>query len=155
MVDVVKAGGVVKELRTRGSVLPGPSIVWLCATVLVAVPAAAQRPRVSTGRALNPAVLQPAFDRAAQLPKLRSFLIAVDGTIVGERYYRGATRARTANIKSVSKSLISALVGIAIAEGKLAGPEQPIAKFFSKELGDTAIAEKREITLGDLLSMRA
>ena len=151
MVNVVE---VVKGLLGRGSVLPGPSIVCLLAA-LVATPAEAQRASLPVSRALNPAVLQPAFDRAAELPRLRSFLIAVDGTIVGERYYRGATRARTANIKSVSKSLISALVGIAIAEGKLEGAEQPIAEFFPRELGDAAAAEKRAITLADLLSMRA
>jgi CubicO group peptidase (beta-lactamase class C family) len=89
------------------------------------------------------------------LPRLRSLIIAQDGRIVGERYYRGAARTRTANIKSVSKSIISALVGIAIAEGKLNGTQQTIGEFFARELRDSAEAEKREITLVDLLSMRA
>jgi len=154
VLEVLEVLDVLKGLLARGSVLPGPSVVCLAAA-LVATPAEAQRTSLPVSRALNPAVLEPAFDRAAQLPKLRSFLIAVDGTIVGERYYRGATRARTANVKSVSKSIISALVGIAIAEGKLERPEQPIAEFFPRELGDTTAAEKRAITLADLLSMRA
>ena len=62
----------------------------------------------------------------------------MDGRIVGERYYHGATRARPANVKSVSKSIISALVGIAIAEGKLEGHEQRIGGFFPRELRDSA-----------------
>ena len=58
-------------------------------------------------------------------------------------------------MKSVSKSIISALVGIAIAEGKLVGVNQTIAPFFPRELADTVEEAKRQITLADLLSMRA
>jgi CubicO group peptidase (beta-lactamase class C family) len=78
-----------------------------------------------------------------------------DGRIIGERYYHGATRARPANVKSVSKSIISALVGVAIAEGKLEGTHQRIGEFFARELRDSTHALKRDITLVDLLSMRA
>lgn len=100
--------------------------------------------------------LAPAYERAAQLSNLRSLLVSVDGQIVGERYYGGATRTRATNVKSVSKSVISALVGIAIAEGKLDSVRQPIGPLFARELrtGDDA-QEKREITVADLLSMRA
>lgn len=115
----------------------------------------AQSPVPSPPRSLDPGRLQTAFDRAAELPKLRSFLISVDGRIVAERYYRGATRTRTANVKSVSKSIISALVGIAIAERKLKGVDQSLGEFFASELRDSADADKRDITLADLLSMRA
>ena len=104
---------------------------------------------------LDASRLEATFSRAAALPKLRSLIIAQDGRIIGERYYYGATRARPANVKSVSKSIISALVGIAIAEGKLRSVEQPIAGFFARELRDTAAAAKRDITIADLLSMRA
>ena len=144
---------VVDVITVRGSVFPGPSLVLSALALVMGTPAGAQRAQ-GGGHSLNPAVLRPAFDRAAELPKLRSLLIAVEGSIVGERYYRGATRTRTANVKSVSKSIISALVGIAIAEGKLQGVDQPIAEFFPRELRDSA-AEKGEITIADLLSMRA
>ena len=103
----------------------------------------------------RPLTLEPAFTRAEQLPRLRSLIIAQDGRIIGERYYNGASRSRTANVKSVSKSIISALVGIAIAEGRLKGTQQTIGEFFSRELRDSAHAEKRQITIADLLSMRA
>ena len=150
--------GVLEMLKvvvgSRGSAIPSPLVVFV-SMLLIATPALAQRPGPATPRSFDPSRLQAAYDRAAQLPKLRSFLIAVDGTIVAERYYRGATRTRTANVKSVSKSIISALVGIAIAEGKLVGVNQTIAAFFPTELRDTADQAKRAITLADLLSMRA
>jgi CubicO group peptidase (beta-lactamase class C family) len=131
----------------RGSGVPGPSVVLCAAALCIGAQAAAQSGNV--GR------LTPAFQRAAELPKLRSLIVAQDGRILGERYYHGATRARPANVKSVSKSIISALVGIAIAEGKLEGTRQTIGGFFPRELRDSAQSEKRDITVADLLSMRA
>ena len=59
--------------------------------------------------------LDSAFQLASQLPRLRSLIIAQDGRIIGERYYNGVSRSRTTNVKAVSKSIVSTLVGIAIA----------------------------------------
>src|SRR5262245_21864687 len=50
----------------------------------------------------------------AGLPRLRGLLVSVNGEILFERYFNGATAAAHANIKSASKTIISALVGIAI-----------------------------------------
>ncbi len=46
--------------------------------------------------------------RAGTLPRLRSLLVQQHGTLIGERYFRGATRTRTANIKSASKTIVAA-----------------------------------------------
>jgi CubicO group peptidase (beta-lactamase class C family) len=153
--------GVLRVLRvlrvraeSRGSVGSGPSLFLLAAALLIGAEVAAQTSR-SGPRLLDSDHLAPVFHRAAELPKLRSLIIAQDGRVIGERYYGGATRTRAANIKSVSKSIISALVGIAIAEGKLEGTQQTIAKFFARELRDSTQSAKRDITLVDLLSMRA
>lgn len=75
-----------------------------------------------------------------------------------ERYYNGAQPSRPANIKSASKSVISALVGIAIRRGFLQDLKQPIAAFFP-QLADLPERDeaprKAEITIEELLSMRA
>lgn len=107
--------------------------------------------RVAT--ALDTARLAQAYDHAEQLPRLRSLLVQWRDTIVGERYYGGATATRRANTKSASKSVVSALVGIAIAQGHIAGVHQPISKLLPAETRGLP-PEKRAITVGDLLSMR-
>jgi CubicO group peptidase (beta-lactamase class C family) len=83
--------------------------------------------------------------------------VARDGGLLLERYYRGARADRRANIKSASKSVVSALVGIAIAEGKLRGVEQPIAELLAPRHGPLFAADprKRAITVEHLLTMRA
>ncbi|HVE77831.1 MAG TPA: serine hydrolase [Gemmatimonadaceae bacterium] len=110
---------------------------------------------VLPGRAgLDSARLAAAFVRAGELPRLRSLLVAWRGVLVGERYFHGATRAAPANIKSASKSVISALVGVAIAEGRLAGLHQTIGELLPAETRGLD-PEKRAITVGDLLTMRS
>lgn len=123
---------------------------------LAAAPLAAQRASV---RAASPApvppALRPAFDSAARLPRLRSLLVQKDGRIVAERYWRGATAARRANIKSASKSVISALVGIAIARGDIPSVRQPLVGLLPDEPAFRSDPRKQRITVEDLLSMRA
>ena len=63
---------------------------------------------------------------AKDLPRLHSLLVSRRGELVLERYYNGARATRPANIKSASKSIISALVGIAIERRLIPGVETPI-----------------------------
>lgn len=93
--------------------------------------------------------------RAAELPRLRSLLVAHRGDIVGEWYFHGARADDPTNIKSASKSVLSALVGVAVAEGKLSGVEQPIASLLERELPADPDPRLARVTVGDLLSMRA
>ena len=103
---------------------------------------------------LDSARLARAYARAESLPRLRSLLVHSRGSLAGERYYHGATRTRTANIKSASKSVISALVGIAIRDGRIRSVRQPIGELLPEATRGLE-AEKRAITVEDLLTMRA
>jgi CubicO group peptidase (beta-lactamase class C family) len=104
--------------------------------------------------ALDTARLSQAYAQAAELPRLRSLLVQWKGDIVGERYFNGATRASRANIKSASKSVMSALVGIAIARGDIDSTNQPISELLRAETRGLD-SVKRAITVSHLLSMRA
>jgi CubicO group peptidase (beta-lactamase class C family) len=94
-------------------------------------------------------VLDPAIKAASELPRLHSLLVSQGGTIILERYFNGRRETTPANVKSVSKSVISALVGIAV-DRKLLSLDQPIATYFPE-----LPAAKRAITIQDLLTMRS
>jgi CubicO group peptidase (beta-lactamase class C family) len=100
----------------------------------------------------------PAFGEAlgiaAELPRLHSLLVSWRGRLVLERYYNGARAARAANIKSASKSIISALVGIAIDRKLIPGVDTRIVTYFP-ELAKDRNPGKRDITIEDLLTMRS
>jgi len=89
------------------------------------------------------------------LTPLKSLVIARDGQIVAEQGYRGHTTSESANIKSASKSIISAMVGIAISKGLLEGSDQKIAPILRADLPDNPDPRLRAITIGNLLSMQA
>ena len=78
----------------------------------------------------TPALLAEAGEAAADLDRIRSLLVSWRGSLIVERYYNGARASSPANIKSAAKSVISALVGIAIDRGSIAGIRQPIADYF-------------------------
>jgi CubicO group peptidase (beta-lactamase class C family) len=94
-------------------------------------------------------------DAAKELPRLHSLLVSRDGELLLERYFNGRRATQLANVKSVSKSVVSALVGIAIAEGVLPGVREPIGTYFADLLGAPADSPKRRITIEDLLTMRS
>ena len=100
--------------------------------------------------ATTAAALEPAVKAASDLPRLYSLIVAQRGTILLERYFNGRRATSPANVKSVSKSVIAALVGIA-ADRKLLALDDPIGKYFP-ELTDPA---RRAITVEDLLTMRS
>lgn len=92
---------------------------------------------------------------AADLPRLRSLLVSWRGSLILERYYNGVRATRLANIKSASKTVLSALVGIAIERGHIRDVKQPIGAYFPDLLAAEADRSKRLITIEDLLTMRS
>jgi CubicO group peptidase (beta-lactamase class C family) len=111
------------------------------------------------GQARAASVVAPNLDAAvkaaATMPRLHSLLVNWRGNLILERYFNGTQPTRAANIKSASKSVISALVGIAIDRGMIAGVKQPISEFFPEILAGPANSEKKQITIENLLTMQS
>ncbi|MCH7880842.1 MAG: serine hydrolase [Proteobacteria bacterium] len=104
------------------------------------------------GDRINAATL---VDEVFRVGPINSFLVQQAGELLIEEYRRGMHAARATNIKSVSKSIISLLVGIAIEQGHLDGITQNIGDFFPDYFKAHPDPEKQSITLQDLLTMRA
>jgi len=86
---------------------------------------------------------------------LHSLLISHRGELVFEEYYNGADSRRPANMKSASKSVISALIGIAIDEGHIKSVEDPITKYFPEYIFNQTDPDKQLITIENLLTMQS
>ncbi len=102
---------------------------------------------------------QPGFDAAVKsgerMPRLHSLLVSRHGEMVLEHYFHGTRATSFENVKSASKSVISALVGIAIDRKLLPGVNAPIAPYFPELAAANADPRKRKITIQDLLTMRS
>jgi len=105
----------------------------------------------------HPAFTRPDLDFAdvasegEGMPQLYSLLVNWHGRMLFERYFNGQRATSLANLKSASKSVIAALVGIAIDRGILPGVDAPIGRY----LPDITDPEKQKITIENLLTMRS
>ncbi|GGI89064.1 6-aminohexanoate-dimer hydrolase [Polymorphobacter multimanifer] len=114
------------------------------------------RPNASPTRGLDPETMARAVAAADQLPRLRALLVLRDGQALAEhRFNGGPPLDRPVNIKSASKSVISALVGIAIQRGVLEGTEQPIVSVLGADAPSNPDPRLAQVTVGNLLSMQA
>jgi CubicO group peptidase (beta-lactamase class C family) len=99
--------------------------------------------------------LKDAGAAGAEFRRLHSLLVSWRGELVLERYYNGKKPSSLANIKSASKSVISALVGIAIEQGRIRSVDEPISTFFPELLVANQNRAKAGITIEDLLTMQS
>jgi CubicO group peptidase (beta-lactamase class C family) len=95
--------------------------------------------------------LDEAFDAAARVPDITSLSVRRDGVVVREAYYRGTDANTAHDVRSVTKTVTSLVVGIAIDTGCLTSLDQTIGEL----LGGPALTDpvKAAITLRDLLTM--
>ncbi len=96
-----------------------------------------------------------AEERFAALERSRALLVLVDGEPVVEQVVAGPGLARPVNIKSLSKVVISALVGAAIDREVLQGVEQPVTALLGERVPPEADPRVAAITVGHLLSMQS
>ena len=128
-----------------------PLAVGLCLVALGLTPVLGAPPEQVAGAPLAVADLSAA---ASELPELRSLLVSWRGTLVAEHYARGVRSTTLANVKSASKSIIAALVGIAIDRRLIKSVREPIVTYFP-ELRSDPDRRKQAITVEDLLTMRS
>jgi CubicO group peptidase (beta-lactamase class C family) len=109
---------------------------------------------VSAAPAASHADESAARAAASRLPQLQALVVSHRGRILLEHYGKGRDAGRLANIKSAAKSIVAALVGIAIERKLIAGVREPIVRWFP-ELRKDADPRRRQITIEDLLTMRS
>jgi len=86
-----------------------------------------QAPPAEVG--LEVADLEAGAARAAGIPRFRSLLIARHGKLAFERYLGGADAQTLFDARSVTKSVLCALVGIALRDHALGSLDAPIAPY--------------------------
>jgi CubicO group peptidase (beta-lactamase class C family) len=87
--------------------------------------------------------------------EIHSLLIIKNGFLVFERYGNSFTPEVIHNLNSSTKSIVSALFGIAIKEGYISGITGKMLPYFNYMSIKNMSAEKSNITTEDLLDMRS
>jgi CubicO group peptidase (beta-lactamase class C family) len=104
---------------------------------------------------LDPARIGSCYQSAAALENIHSLLVVRDGELVSEAYFNGAGASAATPTASVTKSITSALVGIALHEGLLTSLDQPMADFFPEIEWRAQDPRKSAVTLRQILQMRS
>lgn len=106
-------------------------------------------------RGLDPEAVAAGVREIGDQPGTRSLLVVAGGELVVEETFRGGSTRAPHNLKSASKSLLSALVGIALERGVLPGLDAPVAELLPDALPSDAGDGRRRIELEHLLTMTA
>ena len=97
-------------------------------------------------------LVERGIERARANDRLLSLLAVKNGRLVVEEYFRGASGDELHDVRSVTKSVVSALTGIVLDRGEIGSLDDAIGDYL-----DTLVSgmdpEKAAITIGDLLTM--
>lgn len=99
-------------------------------------------------------VLQAMAARAGrELPGLDSILVVRHGYLVFERYFREAGAQELRHLFSITKSVVSILVGIALEEGSIQDIDRPALEFFPELAAGQPNPQAAEVSIRHLLTM--
>lgn len=125
-----------------GSPPPPVTIIDIAQPWAKATPAATDMDEVMVNRAASD---------AAAMPRFRSLLVARHGKLVAENYFGGADGSTVFDLRSVTKSVVSMLTGIALQTGKLPSVDATVGAYVDAPY--TLDATDRAVTVRQLLTM--
>jgi CubicO group peptidase (beta-lactamase class C family) len=88
-----------------------------------------------------------------RFPQVRSVLVVRHGYLVYERYWRGDTATTGRDVQSVTKSLTSTLVGVALGNRDLRSLNQTVGELLGPHLPAGADPRLVKVTVAQLLTM--
>jgi CubicO group peptidase (beta-lactamase class C family) len=119
-------------------------------------PTAGWRTAAPKDQGMDPAVVGELDAKVSgTYPQVRSLLIVRHGYLVYERYWHGFKASDGHNTWSVTKSLTSSLVGIALGERHLKSLDQTVGELLAPHFPTNADPRLRRVTVRQLLIMTA
>lgn len=99
--------------------------------------------------------LVEATDRLSQIDGARGYLVARNGALIVEEYFNGIGPDSVMDVRSVTKSFTSALVGIALDQGFIESTEDTLGAYLVPDVVTSLEPRKAAISLHHLLTMSA
>jgi CubicO group peptidase (beta-lactamase class C family) len=133
----------------------GPSAKDLGAVDYTPLPGEDWKVSTPAEQGLDPKLVAELYHDAAELETLYGLLVVKNGYLIAEGYFNEGSVEQLSGRQSATKSFVSALVGIALDRGCLSSVDQKMVDFFPEFAGQTDDPRKEQITIRDLLQMRA
>ena len=103
----------------------------------------------------NTVSLSRILEKAEEITYLKSLLISQNGKLIVEKYANGGASDQLHDIRSASKSILSAIVGIALKDGHIAGLDQKIIDFFPEYISDDIDPRIHDLSIRHLITMKS
>jgi CubicO group peptidase (beta-lactamase class C family) len=133
----------------------GPSAAELAAVDYTPLPGGDWPVSTPEERGLDAMLVAELYHDAAELERLFGMLVVKDGHLIAEGYFNEGSVGQKARLQSATKSVTSALVGIALDQGCLSSVDQKMIDFFPEVAGQITDPRKKQITVRQMLQMRA
>ncbi len=104
---------------------------------------------------LDPMLVAELYYDAAKLETIYGLLVVKNGYLVAEGYFNEGSVEELSKRASVTKSYTSALCGIALDQGYLSSVDQKMIDFFPDVADQITDPRKKQITIRQMLQMRA
>ena len=133
----------------------GPSTAELEAVDYAPLPGGDWKVSTPAEQGLDPILVAELYHNAAESETLYGLLVIKNGHLIAERYFNQGAVDRKNQLQSATKSYTSALVGIALDQGCLSSVDQMMMEFFPELADQISDPRKEQITIRDMLQMRA
>lgn len=133
----------------------GPSTEDLEAVDYTPLPGSDWEVSTPAEQGLDPLLVAEMYHNAAELETLYSLLVIKNDYLIAEDYFNEGSIDQKDRLQSATKSVTSALIGIALEQGCLSSVDQKMLDFFPEIAGKITDPRKEQITIRNLLEMRA
>lgn len=133
-------------------IAPGIGLALACLVVAVACDEDPSAPLFPETQGIRPQTLDSVYAVAAAIPHSMALLVQRNGVLTREAYFHGHRPDSLHDVRSVTKSVISILTGIAIQQGIIPSVDEPIGTYL-RPVVDSISDEKAAVSLRHYLMM--
>lgn len=102
---------------------------------------------------INPNIISDGLAQLEDSRTRQAFILIRNGQVVYEQYFNGSSVTDSNNVASVSKSMLSAMFGIAMNQGHIFTAEDTLATYLPEYFEDVTDSQKLGLTIRDFLTM--
>lgn len=123
-------------------------------TILISVSGCSKDETVVEEKKYDESIIEQAYQKIQVIPGIRSLVVSHESEIIREGYYNNTTSGPDSiiDVRSVTKSIMSTLIGIAIDKGYIDNVDQTLSEYIDT-LVPNLDEQKGNITIHQLLTM--
>ena len=145
----------IKSARTEIATMLRPRPEELAAVDYKPIPRIDWKISTPEAQGLNPMIVAELYNEAAHLKTIYGVLVIKNGRLIAEGYFNKGSIEQLSKRASVTKSYVSALVGLALKERCISSVDQKMIDFFPEVADQITDQRKKNITIRQMLQMRA